>query len=218
MTTVLAINGSPRTSWNTATMLQKALDGAKAQGAETELIHLYQLDYKGCISCFACKRKGNGLGRCAVKDDLYPLIDKIIASDAVIFGSPIYFGNITGQMLCLLERLFFAPLSYNKDRTPSFPSKLSTAFIYTMNVPEQQLAKIGYLQLFEQTKGRLERFLGGPSEVLTACDTYQFDDYSKFEASGIDAEHKQKMREEQFPIDCQKAYDLGARLAASTNS
>lgn len=147
-----------------------------------------------------------------MKDDLYPVIDKIIASDAVIFGSPIYFGNITGQMLCLLERLLFAPLSYNKDRTPTFPSRLATAFVYTMNVPEELLAKIGYRQMFEQTKGRLERFLGGPSEYLTACDTYQFDDYSRYEASGIDAEHKQKMRHEQFPSDCEKAFDLGARL------
>ena len=52
---ILAINGSPRKKWNTATLLEKALEGAAAQGATTELVHLYDLDYKGCTSCFACK-------------------------------------------------------------------------------------------------------------------------------------------------------------------
>ena len=50
---VLAINGSPRKNWNTATLLNKALEGAAAQGVQTELIHLYDLNFKGCISCFA---------------------------------------------------------------------------------------------------------------------------------------------------------------------
>jgi len=55
---VIAINGSPRKKWNTATLLEKALAGAASQGAETELMHLYDLNYKGCISCFACKTIG----------------------------------------------------------------------------------------------------------------------------------------------------------------
>lgn len=54
---VIAINGSPRKKWNTATLLEHTLEGAKSQGADTELVHLYDLDYKGCTSCFACKLK-----------------------------------------------------------------------------------------------------------------------------------------------------------------
>jgi hypothetical protein len=68
---VLAINGSPRKKWNTATLLQNALDGAASQGAETELVHLCDLDFKGCTSCFACKLKsGKSYGKCAVQDGL----------------------------------------------------------------------------------------------------------------------------------------------------
>ncbi len=68
---VIAFNGSPRKEWNTATLLQHALQGAAAQGAETELIHLYDLTYTGCTSCFACKRKGGkSYARCAVQDGL----------------------------------------------------------------------------------------------------------------------------------------------------
>jgi multimeric flavodoxin WrbA len=49
---ILAINGSPRKNWNTATILNSALEGAISVGAQTEMIHLYDFNYKGCISCF----------------------------------------------------------------------------------------------------------------------------------------------------------------------
>jgi len=55
---VMAINGSPRKEWNTATLLENALEGAASQGAETELVHLYDLNFKGCKSCFECKTRG----------------------------------------------------------------------------------------------------------------------------------------------------------------
>lgn len=54
---ILAVNGSSRKIWNTAILLNKALEGAESQGAETELVHLYDRNFKGCTSCFACKRK-----------------------------------------------------------------------------------------------------------------------------------------------------------------
>ena len=54
----IAVNGSPRKNWNTASLLEHALSGATKDGAETELVHLYDLDFKGCISCFACKKIG----------------------------------------------------------------------------------------------------------------------------------------------------------------
>jgi multimeric flavodoxin WrbA len=72
---LIAFNGSPRKTWNTATLLKSALKGASSQGAETELIHLYDLSYKGCVSCFRCKtRGGESYGKCAVKDALTPIL------------------------------------------------------------------------------------------------------------------------------------------------
>jgi multimeric flavodoxin WrbA len=53
---VMAFNGSPRKTWNTATLLGKVLEGAESQGAKTKLVHLYDLDYKGCKSCIGCNR------------------------------------------------------------------------------------------------------------------------------------------------------------------
>lgn len=53
------INGSPRRNKNTAQMLESAMRGAQEAGAEVEMIHLYSLNFKGCMSCFLCKRKCN---------------------------------------------------------------------------------------------------------------------------------------------------------------
>jgi len=59
-------------------LLEKALKGAASQGAETELIQLYDLNFKGCMSCFACKTKGGkSYGKCAIKDDLAPILKKV---------------------------------------------------------------------------------------------------------------------------------------------
>lgn len=136
---VIAINGSPRKKWNTATLLENTLEGAKSQGAETELVHLYDPDCKGCTSCFACKFKdGKSYGKCAMKDGLSPVLEKIRTSDALILGSPIYFGIVTGEMGSFIERLFFPNLMYSNP-PHSLAPKLRTAFVSTMNVSEQMM-------------------------------------------------------------------------------
>ena len=95
---LIAFNGSPRKKGNTATLLRHAIEGAKEKGAKTELIHLYDLDYKGCTSCYACKRiGGKSYGHCAMKDDLRPVLKKAEAADAILIGSPIYYSITTGE-------------------------------------------------------------------------------------------------------------------------
>lgn len=84
----IAINGSPRKDWNTATLLKKSLEGAASVGAETKLIHLYDLSFKGCYSCFACKRKGSKLnGCCIINDDLTEILERTISCNILILGS-----------------------------------------------------------------------------------------------------------------------------------
>lgn len=208
----IAINGSPRKKWNTATLLENALAGAKESGADTELVHLYDLTYSGCISCFACKKiGGKSYGRCAVKDDLKPLLGSIAKADVLILGSPIYFSAETGEMRSLLERLLFPYLTYTPEYTTIFPGKLTTAFIYTMNIKEEQFAAYGYDQVFAMTKGAMMRVFGN-CETLLSTDTCQFDDYSKYLATAWDPVAKAKRRQDVFPRDCQRARELGARL------
>jgi multimeric flavodoxin WrbA len=210
---VLAINGSPRKKWNTATLLGKALEGAASAGAETDLIHLYDLNYKGCISCFACKTNGHkSYGKCAVKDDLMPIFNKIENAQALILGSPVYFGSATGEMRSFLERLFFPYHTYTDPPETLFPGKINTGFIYTMNVSEDVMTKRGYIKYFKHIESLLQRILGA-SETLISTDTYQFEDYSKYAAGRFDADKKAVRHREVFPLECQKAFEMGARLA-----
>ncbi len=208
----IGINGSPRKDWNTATMLKNALDGAKKAGASTELLHLYDFQYKGCISCFSCKKKGTATGRCGFKDELSPVLEKIMACDLLFLGSPIYIGEVTGAMRSLLERLIFMNINYNKPGQVDTFARVDSAFFFTMNMPQGSSSY--YTYIFENNCQSL-RNLGGESEYYACYDTSQFDDYSKYEAGKFDAEHKLKIRTEQFPIDCQTAFDIGNRLAAA---
>jgi len=208
---VIGINGSPRKQWNTATLVAKALEGAAAQGATTELFHLYDLDFKGCKSCFACKiRGGKSYGKCALNDDLTPVLEKIAAADALVIGSPIYFGTVTGETRSFLERLLFPYLTYTVPYGTLFPRKIKTGFIYTMNVTEEMSTEVGYQQVY-QTHAQ---YLGliGSVETLCAYDTCQVDDYSKVVIESFDPIHKAKRRREALPLDCQRAFEMGQRL------
>lgn len=210
---VMAVNGSARKSGNTATLLKKVLEGAVAAGAEVELVHLYDLEFKGCTSCFACKRiGGKSYGKCAMRDELTPLLDRLPEMDAIVLGSPIYFGNVTGEMRSFLERMVFPYLVYDKEHTMIFPKKLRSGWIYTMNVQENWLKDSGYEQLFKNNEKLLTRAFGS-SESLIVTDTYQFDDYSKYVSSMFDPERKAERKRDVFPLDCEKAHQMGTRMA-----
>ena len=210
---IIAFNGSPRKEWNTATLLKKALEGASSQGAKTELINLYDLNYQGCISCFACKEKGGkSYGKCVVKDVLKPIFKRIEESDGVIFGSPIYLGSITGEMQSFMERLVFPYLTYTDPPESLFPKKILAGFIYTMGLTEDLMKEFGYEQRFANTERFLTRIFGS-SEMLLCFDTYQFEDYSKVVAARFNPEEKLRRRKEIFPQDCRKAFEMGTRFA-----
>ncbi len=212
---VMAFNGSPRKTWNTATLLQKALEGAASKGAQTKLVHLYDLKYTGCKSCFACKTKdGPSYGRCAAQDELTPILKEITEADAVILGTPIYFGAVTGEMKSFMERLLFPYLRYSAAPESLFPRKIQTAFIYTMNVTEQAMDERGYRTHILLNEDFLKRMFGA-SETLYCFDTYQFDDYSKIVAERDNVEKKLARRKEVFPQDCNNAFEMGARFAST---
>jgi len=211
---VIAINGGPRKNWNTATLLTEALKGAESIGAQTEMIHLYDLNYKGCKSCFACKLKdGKSYGKCAVEDDLQPVLRKIEQADALLIGSPVYLGNVTGEMRSFLERLAFQYLVYDVEMT-TLAKKIPVGMIYTLGVPEEQMRLMGLEKSLESIGMFMQRIFG-EAESLMANDTYQFDDYSKYESSRFDPVAKAKRREEVFPLECKRAFEMGAWLSVS---
>ncbi len=212
---VMAINGSPRKKWNTATLLEKALEGAASVGATTELVHLYDLNFKGCTSCFACKLKGGAsYGRCVMKDELAPVLDRLADADAIILGSPFYFGTVTGEMRSFMERLLFPYLVYSMPPKSLFNRKIPTAFIYTMNVSKDLMNEHKYPVHIGLNEEVLRRTFG-QSESLCVFETLQFEDYDKVVFNYFDPEERRKRRKTVFPEDCRKAFALGARLAGA---
>ncbi len=208
------VNGSPRKQWNTGTVLKRAIEGATSVGAETELINLYDLKYKGCISCFACKMIGGKFhGKCAQKDDLSPILEKLSKADGIVFGTPIYFYNITSGMQAFLERFFFPYDLYSREIVSGYPKKIPIGFIYTMNMTAESMHMAGIDTNVKAGQLFAEEILGMKPEVLYVNNTYQFSNYSKYESSKFSEIEKAAYKQTQFPIDCQKAFEIGRKIA-----
>lgn len=211
MKKVIMLNASPRKSWNTYKMCESFAKGVNESGADAEIINLYDIDFKGCRSCFACKLKGSkSFGKCGYPDGLTPVLDKISQADGVVLASPIYFGDVTGVARSLIERLFFPFFEYKAGYPSIAPKKLKTAVIYTMNVNED-MANEMYSDLFNKVEGFMEIAFSKP-ERICAFDTYQFTDYDKYVCEVFDKNHKLKQKEEQLPKDLEKAYQAGLNM------
>lgn len=211
---VYAINGSPRRNRNTAKMLDKALEGVKAEfpDAEVERVNLFDLKFTSCKSCFACKRKDERFkATCALKDDLAPVLQKIKEADGLVIGSPIYYRTITGQLHSFYERLLFPYMLYKEGYPTLVEKKIPTACIYTMNVDEKTMIEDGYRQNMELWENFLEAYFKKPL-VAFAFNTYQFDDYSKYICETFNEAEKAAYRDAQFPKDLENAFELGRKL------
>jgi multimeric flavodoxin WrbA len=209
---LLAINGSPRKAMNTAAILKKITAGAASRGAEAELVHLRDLVFKGCISCFHCKDpKGKSYGRCVIRDDLTPVLRKAHEADVLVLGTPFYFSMETAFMRACMERLWFQYHLYTTKKPPLSPRKKAAALVYTMNVREEDMEAYGKNAIVARSKGLMERFFA-PCEVFLCCDTRQVNDYSKYEFDVFDVPGKLKRHEEVFPKELEQAFALGARL------
>ncbi len=97
---ILAISGSPRKDGNTVTLLNEVLAGAKQEGADIELFSVAGKNIQPCIGCGGHQKTG----KCHINDDMQPLYDKMIEADGIIFGTPIYFYDLTAQMKAVIDR------------------------------------------------------------------------------------------------------------------
>ena len=219
MMKALFINGSPRKNKNTALLLEQAMEGAREAGAEVEMVNLYDrsLNYKGCMSCFACKVKGGRKGVCSFKDDLQPILEKAVEADVLVCGSPVYCSYPSANLRAFLERLVFPAVNYNDYSSPVVNKVIHSATIYTMNCPNEEIYRqVKYDVLLEASARQLSMF--GPTEILLSFDTWQFNDYSRFDAARFDVTAKQIQRDTQFPQDLEAARALGHRLVQQASS
>ena len=214
---MILLNASPRKNKNTAQMLESVMKGAQDAGAVCELIHLVNMNFKGCMSCFACKRKGNTCnGLCAYKDELRPVLERILQADAFVMGSPIYWSYPTGMFRNVIERLLFPILRYDFDKETGgigkyLTKRMPTALIYTMNNTPERYDLVNYGTILAPDQQYMQMMFGS-CEVLNAYNTWQFPDYSKYDSSAVDIAEKQWYRDNQWPKDLLAAYELGKRM------
>ena len=100
---IIGFIASPHKEGNTAWIVNKILEGGKEQGAETQAWYFSDLDIEPCRGCLGCHK---GDGGCVIDDDMQKIYDVIEHVDAIVLGSPIYMGQMSGQAKIFTDRLF----------------------------------------------------------------------------------------------------------------
>lgn len=126
---ILAVTGSPRNGGNTETLVKEIITAAVNNGAEVNYYDLSKLNISDCKACMHCKSNDG----CAVKDDMLPLLDEILACDAVIIGSPVYMWQMSAQTKLFVDRLYAL---LNPDFSVKFKAGLPLVLVYTQGNPD----------------------------------------------------------------------------------
>ena len=139
---VLLINGSPHKQGNTFLALSEAAKTLAANEIETEIVQIGVKPVRGCIACGQCKQKE--LGRCVFDDDICNRIsEKLDDADALIVGSPVYYGQPNGAVLSLIQRMFFSAGEKVQNKPAAAVCVCrrggATAAFQAMNMPFQMM-------------------------------------------------------------------------------
>ena len=145
---VIGFTASPHKEGNTAWTLNKILEGAKEQGAETQSWYFSDLDIKPCRGCLSCHKGGHD-GGCVIKDDMQKVYDSIEHADVLVLGSPVYMGQMSAQAKIFTDRLFahisprFSPHFKEKNA-----AKKMLVLVFTQGNPDANKFKV----YFDYTK------------------------------------------------------------------
>jgi multimeric flavodoxin WrbA len=139
---VLLINGSAHQKGNTFLALSEAATTLEKNGIETEIVQIGTNAVRGCIACGQCQMKQ--LGHCVFNDDICNrIIEKLDNADALIVGSPVYYGQPNGSVLSLIQRIFFSAGGKVQNKPAAAVCVCrrggATAAFETMNLPFQMM-------------------------------------------------------------------------------
>jgi multimeric flavodoxin WrbA len=211
MTTILGFNGSPRPTWTTSQLVRKALEGAASLGARTEYFDLNALNFKACQSCLICKRGAQHEGKCHFQDGLTPILAKVKKCDGFIVGFSVYGGLLSALSYAFLERLLYSNRVYRKEVTV-FGRRIRTGLVVATGAPEA-VVRPDYGAMLAHLTGLLGGVFGS-CEWIGHHDAQQVEDYGQYDIQVCVPAEKIRHRKEQFPVDLQKAFELGKRVAS----
>ncbi len=127
---IVAVLGSPRPQGNSAGLARAFLAAAREQGAEVQEFLLNQMDFRGCQGCRACKEKSE---TCILEDDLAPVLAAVRSADLLLLASPVYFGDLSGQMKCFFDRTYSC---LNPDFSSRVPPGKKAVLVLVQANPE----------------------------------------------------------------------------------
>ncbi len=100
MIRITALYGSPRRQGNTATLMDRAVEGAREAGAQMDRIFLRDLNISPCLEIYGCRKNG----RCVIQDDFHPAVDKLLHSQGIMLASPIFFYTVSAHTKIFMDR------------------------------------------------------------------------------------------------------------------
>lgn len=135
---VISILGSPRKKGTSTRIAETLTSTMEGKGAEVENFYLNGMSYKGCQGCEKCHTKQDS---CILKDDLTPVLDAMRTADVVVFSSPVYYSDISGQAKMLFDRTWsHVHVDYSKPTpyTSRIPEGKTAIFILTQGDTEKK--------------------------------------------------------------------------------
>ncbi|MBW2061932.1 MAG: flavodoxin family protein [Deltaproteobacteria bacterium] len=131
---ILGLVCSPRKGGNTEILVNEALEAARKAGAETELILVADKNIAPCDGCGSCVKDGD----CIVEDDMQPIYQQLEQADGIIFGTPVYFINVSAQAKAIIDR------TYAFLRTQKLRGKVAAAIVAVRRVGASQVLSLLY--------------------------------------------------------------------------
>ncbi len=142
---LVAILGSPRPQGNSAFLAREVVARLTAGGASAQVFELNRLQFTGCQACGACKTTADA---CVLEDDFTPIYQAVRQADVVLLASPVYFGDLSGQLKCFWDRFYAFG---NPDFSSRLPAGKTSIFILTQGAPPAEM--------FDDIHPRYERWL-----------------------------------------------------------
>ena len=197
----IVINADPKRKGICAQLMKQALNGAESVDAEVEYVDLYKIDLSGCRICLICKQDEETC-KCYWRDEISPLIERILDADCLLIGAPIFFSNPSSHYMALLERLIYCMVSYKTGN--KFKGKVNVGLFYTINYP------MGYFEKsirphLKQSEDVLKMLNG--DVVIDVFSNISKNDISK----GSDIV---EVKEKQLLNDLDKIFDIAADLSS----
>ena len=196
----IVINADPKRKGINAQLAKSAAKGAESVGAEVEYVDLYKLDLSGCRICLICKNDED-ICKCYWRDELSPLIERILNADALLIGAPIFFSNPSSHYMALLERLIYCIVSYKTGN--KFKGKVNVGLFYTINYPMDYFEKSVRPHL-KQSEDVLKMLNG--EVIIDTFSNISKNDYANNPDVVVS-------KEKQLDCDLRKVFEIGAMLS-----